>query len=72
MTSEQQLQLNRFACQICGRRFLINSTLKYHRQAEHEGVKFSCNQCDYVAKRIQNLNRHKKLMHDGISLQCDK
>ena len=38
-------------------------TLKTHKQSMHEGVKYSCNQCEYQATNQGNLKRHKQSHH---------
>ena len=40
--------------------------------SEHEGVKYSCNLCDYKASRKGNLKTHKMSVHMGIKYSCDQ
>ena len=42
------------------------SNLKQHIQFIHEGVGFTCNQCDFIGKFKDDLTRHIKVAH----LQC--
>ena len=35
----------------------------------HEGTKYPCDQCDYVAKRPGDLSKHKKNIHVAESIQ---
>ena len=40
-----------------------------HKQAEHIGKKYNCNQCDYKGSDKNNLKNHKQVKRDlSISL----
>ena len=43
-----------------------------HIKAKHEGIKYPCNQCDYVATQQSNLKTHKKYKHMGIRYPCEQ
>jgi hypothetical protein len=51
----------RFACNICGKKFLHPDSLKHHRSA-HRG-ETQCPVCHIVLSRIFNLKRHILTMH---------
>ena len=42
----------------------------YDRAAIHEGTRYPCDQCEYVAKRPGDLAKHKKNIHVAEVLQC--
>ena len=40
-------------------------------KSKHEGVKYSCDQCDYQAtQKTNNLIRHGQSKHDGVKYSC--
>lgn len=62
----------RFVCDICGRRFERNETMKLHRQT-HSGEKsFPCSECNKMFARKKSLYQHKKSVHDGVRYMCVK
>ena len=40
-------------------------SLKRHKESIHEGVRYSCDKCDYKATILNNLKRHIKGKHQG-------
>ena len=40
--------------------------MKNHIAANHFGVRFKCDQCDYEGKRKDKLKAHKKRIHEGV------
>ena len=34
------------------------------------GVKFSCDQCEFVTRRTGDLNKHKRTVHEGVRFNC--
>ena len=52
--------------------FTRNESLKIHVEAEHEGVKYPCDQCDHQATRKSNLKSHMKIKHKDFKLACDQ
>ena len=42
------------------------SDLKKHKDSIHGGVRYSCESCDYKAKRKNNLKLHKDSIHEGV------
>ena len=40
--------------------------LKTHQQSKHEGVKYSCIQCEYQATAQGSLRRHQQYKHNGV------
>ena len=37
----------------------------------HEGVKYSCKQCDYKASQSGHLTTHKMSVHEGVKYSCN-
>ena len=35
-------------------------------------VNYPCGQCDYIAKRKNNLLAHIKSIHEGVQFPCDQ
>ena len=46
--------------------------LKEHKETEHEGAIYKCEQCDYNTVQTLTLRIHIKTLHEGISYQCDQ
>ena len=44
----------------------------FFNQDKHEDVRYTCDECDYVATRQPNLNIHKRSKHKGIRYPCDQ
>ena len=40
--------------------------LTVHKQAQHKGVRFGCDQCDYKACQQGDLIKHKNGKHEGV------
>lgn len=58
--------LQRFPCEFPGCKYVAAQKryLREHRQAIHEGIKYSCDMCDHRATTKSNLKKHKQLKHD--------
>ena len=41
-----------------------------HKRAEHEGVKYTCRQCDNQATTKGCLTPHKMTLHLGVKCFC--
>ena len=41
-----------------------------HKRAEHEGVKYTCRQCDNQATTEGCLTPHKMIIHLGVTSYC--
>ena len=48
------------------------SHLKEHVGTIHEGVRYSCVQCDYQASKKYNLKTHVATKHEGVHHSCDQ
>ena len=61
---------DRFACADCGKVFTRKSNVMDHHRAEHEGVRYPCNKCNYQAKQKALLRVHMEGKHNGKRLRC--
>jgi len=67
----------RFPCEFPGCKYVAAQKryLREHRQAIHEGIKYSCDMCDHRATTKSNLTKHKQLKHKMIKFfpchQCE-
>ena len=41
------------------------SGLKQHKEAKHEGIRYPCDECEYITAYAAELKRHKKSKHDN-------
>ena len=55
-------------CEYVGSADLLNR----HRKAQHSGVLYPCDECDYAPVRPQSLKRHKESVHGGVRYPCDQ
>ena len=46
--------------------------MKRHIQSVHEGIRYSCNQCDLQFTRKGSLNLHIKTIHEGLKFPCNQ
>ena len=47
-------------CDVCGKVFTSKWNVKEHRNSVHDGIRFLCNQCDYIAVSEQNLEENMR------------
>ena len=62
----------KFVCFICKGEYNSRDGLQSHIRIKHDGVRFSCTQCDYTATRLKHLTDHKQTKHEGVMFKCDK
>ena len=58
-------------CPECGKVFARKQAMVTHYRSKHEGIKYSCNQCDYQATQQGNLQKHIQSVHEGIKYPCN-
>ena len=58
-------------CNECGYKKYIGH-FKQHRKSTHEGVRHSCDQCDYKGTSKSHLTSHVKSIHEGVHYPCDQ
>ena len=56
-----------FLCKICNREFSCLTSLN-----RHEGMRYTCDQCDYKFTDTGNLDKHVKTIHGGIHYPCSQ
>ena len=57
-----------FSCKQCDKWFIGNSGLYHHNKSNHEGVKYSCTDCEFKATLKQTLQRHLAVAHEGLCM----
>ena len=68
---EEERNKRTFLCDLCDNIFASKPSLKKHKEAKHEGIRYPCDQCEYSATRISYLKKHKVAKHEGIEYPCD-
>ena len=48
------------------------STVSQHDKSVHEGVCYTCEQCNFKTKTKYNLKQHLKSIHDGVYFKCEQ
>ena len=51
---------------------LLPTRLKKHVESIHNGVRYTCNQCDYKATQKGHIKKHVESIHDGVCYTCDQ
>ena len=46
--------------------------LKRHVEIKHEGVRYPCFACEYVATRASNLKVYEESKHEGVRYPCSQ
>ena len=46
--------------------------MKQHIENKHEGVRYLCDQSEYVATVVQYLKIHIRSKHEGVRYLCDQ
>ena len=49
-----------------------NNDLRKPKKHNDKGVRYACNECEYVATCSANLKRHKESKHEGKRYPCDE
>ena len=58
-------------CNECDYKKYIDN-FKQHIKLIHEGVRYSCDQCDYKGTSKSHLTSHVKSIHEGVRYPCDQ
>ena len=53
-------------CNECGKQFSYKAGLYTHKKSIHEGLKYPCDHCNYIATRKDSLKRHINSSHPGV------
>ena len=54
---------NLYSCEQCDYKSDRPYSIKIHKKARHDGIKFPCDQCEYKSTFANALSRHKKNQH---------
>ena len=46
--------------------------LNEHKRLAHEGLNYSCNECDWSSKRKKSLYTHIAIKHIGLRINCNE
>lgn len=66
---------DKFPCYQCNTLYDTLSALDFHTKTEHFGMRYRCDQCDYVSTKESYLTMHKRAKHTehlGMNYSCDK
>ena len=50
-------------CTVCGKVLATKQTMIQHHRAQHLGIRYPCDQCDYQATQKNHLKKHKEAKH---------
>ena len=56
--SDKGTEENTFPCDLCDHIYASKKTLKRHKEAKHEGIRYPCDQCEYSATNMGILFLH--------------
>jgi len=72
-TSENGLR-NSKECPDCDKTFKSVSNMKFHHRSIHQGVKFSCDKCEFKTARQDHLKKHVLVAHTEkeIKFSCNE
>ena len=71
-TEDEEKNKKTFPCKLCDYIYASKNTLKRHKEAKHEGIRYPCDQCEFSATRMGYLKEHKEAKHEGIRYPCDQ
>ena len=62
LTIYQNLELKHdidsLKCNQCSKKFLHKHNVQWHMKSVHQGLLYSCEQCEYKTKQLVNLKIH--------------
>ena len=64
----QENSLPVYKCEDCQSKFEHIWVLNRHKKSIHEGIRYECDKCDYMATQQSNLKRHQRNKHSIDSL----
>merc|ERR1712027_129495 len=59
-----------YYCDKCDYSASKSTSVKYHKQTVHEGLRYACDQCDYKATENGALKKHKQTQHENVDFWC--
>ena len=51
---------------------LLKARFKINKEAEHDSIRYFCDQCDHLSKAKRYLNKHKNIKHGSVKYSCEK
>ena len=58
-------------CDMCEFKTKDQDQAEKHKYAKHNGVKYTCNQCDYASQILKELKGHQnEIKQQGMKFQC--
>ena len=51
---------------------LLQIGIKIHKESQHQGVCYSCDNCQYKAPTPTHLKTHVESIHEGVRYPCDQ
>ena len=71
-SSQQALPSDSSPCPKCNVVFTHRKNMQRHFRYEHQGIRFTCKDCDYEAKQKFHLIAHIAKVHDGVKYPCSQ
>jgi uncharacterized C2H2 Zn-finger protein len=59
-------------CEICLEKFASKQSLNYHKDVEHFGIRYRCQECQKVFRNKQNALKHISIFHADKNVQFEK
>ena len=70
LTIHQNLELKHdidsLKCNQCSKKFSHKHNVQWHMKSVHQGLLYSCEQCEYKTKQLVNLKIHMHLTVDDV------
>ena len=62
-TKQRHSKLGRFSCDLCNFSAAASSSLRRHKEGQHEGIRYPCDECNYSATQLGQLRDHRRRKH---------
>jgi DNA-directed RNA polymerase subunit RPC12/RpoP len=70
-TENESAKNEDFVCEICGKHFSKQNSLKKHNKFHTDPKTYECSKCNKVFKQLQTLNDHMRRHYDNRKYVCD-
>jgi len=61
-----------YDCDLCNYQATQPGSLKRHKLAIHDGIRYACDNCEYSSSQRSSLKQHKLTAHEGVTYACDQ